>query len=162
VVRASAKDNPDLWIALRGGLDNFGIVTALKLHTFKAGNIWGGVTYFMPETFSQLARAACDFALNEKDQHAHVMASAGYGFGHQAVTCVMYHVQGKENPPSLERFTTMKPQIKQMSTMRTSTHLEFCNELSNFSQDGLRLANHPSWQVIRLTYAQTVLGFNHY
>ncbi|KAH8783139.1 hypothetical protein F5883DRAFT_625605 [Diaporthe sp. PMI_573] len=138
VVRASAKDNPDLWIALRGGLNNFGIVTALKLRTFKAGNIWGGVTYYMPETFSQLARAACDFALNEKDQHAHVMASAGYGFGHQALTCVMYHVQGKENPPSLERFTTMEPQIKQMSTMRTSTHLEFCNELSNFSQDGLR------------------------
>lgn len=138
VVRASAESSPDLWVALRGGINNFGIVTSLKLRTFKAGSIWGGVTYYMPETFSQLARAACDFASNEKDQDAHVMASAGYGFGHQVVTCVMYHVGGKENPPSLQRFTTMEPQIKQMSTMRTSKHLGFCDELSKFSSDGLR------------------------
>lgn len=142
VVRANAKANSDLWIALRGGLNNFGIVTSLKLRTFKSGDIWGGVTYYMPETFSQLVRAACDFALNEKDQDSHVMASAGYGFGHQVVTCVMYHVQGKEYPPSLQRFTTMEPQIKQMSTMRTSTHLNFCAELSKFSTNGLRLVIH--------------------
>lgn len=141
LVRASADANPDLWVALRGGINNFGIVTSLKLRTFKSGGIWGGVTYYMPETFSQLARAACDFALNEKDQDAHVMASAGYGFGHQVVTCVMYHVQGKENAPSLQRFTSMEPQIKQMSTMRTSTHLGFCDELSRFSSDGLRLVS---------------------
>lgn len=141
VVRASAEANPDLWVSLRGGINNFGIVTSLKLRTFKAGDIWGGVTYYMPETFSQLARAACDFVLNEKDQDAHVMASAGYGFGHQVVTCVMYHVQGQENAPSLQRFTTMEPQIKQMSTMRTSTHLGFCDELSKFSSNGLRLVS---------------------
>lgn len=148
VVRASAEENSDLWVALRGGLNNFGLVTALKLRTFKAGDIWGGVTYYMPETFSQLARAACDFALNERDQNTHVMASAGYGFGHQAVTCVMYHTQGKENAPSLERFTSMEPQIKQMSTMRTSTHLGFCNELSKFSQDGLRLASNSPLRLL--------------
>ncbi|KAG6362542.1 hypothetical protein INS49_007634 [Diaporthe citri] len=134
-VQASAEANPDLWVTLRGGINNFGIVTSLKLRTFRAGDIWGGVTYYMPETFSQLARAACDFALNEKDQGAHVKASAGYGFGHQVVTCVMYHVQGKENAPSLRRFTTMEPRIKQMSTMRTSTHLGFYDELSKFSSD---------------------------
>ncbi|KAL1849674.1 hypothetical protein Daus18300_013175 [Diaporthe australafricana] len=138
VVRANAEVNPDLWVALRGGLNNFGIVTSLKLRTFKASDIWGGVTYYMPETFSQLVRGACDFVLNEKDQDAHIMASAGYGFGHQVVTCVMYHVLGKENAPSLQRFTTMEPQIKQMSTMRTSSPLDFCEELSNFSSDGLR------------------------
>jgi hypothetical protein len=140
VVRANANSNSDLWVSLRGGLNNFGIVTALKLRTFKGNSIWGGVTYYMPEAFSQLVRAACDFALDENDRDAHVMASAGYGFGHQVVTCVMYHVQGKENPPSLQRFTSMEPQIKQMSTMRTSTHLGFCDELSKFSSDGLRYA----------------------
>lgn len=137
VVRASANSNTDLWLALRGGLNNFGIITSLKLRTFKDSSIWGGVMYYMPETFPQLVRRACDFALDE-DQDAHVMASTGYGFGHQVVTCVMYHVGGVENPPSLQRFTSMEPQIKQMSTIRTSTHLGFCDELSKFSSDGLR------------------------
>lgn len=141
VVRANAGEYADLWNALKGGLNNFGVVTSFKMKTFKSGAIWGGVTYYMPDTFSQLLQRACDFVHNETDEDTHIMCSIGYGFGHQAVTCVMYHTQGKENPPALQRFTTMEPQIKQMCTMRTSTHLGFCEELSKFSNDGLRLVS---------------------
>lgn len=137
VVRASVESNPNLWTSLRGGLNNFGIVTSLKLRAFKAGDIWGGVTYYKPETFPQLVQRACDFA-STKDQDAHIMASAGYGFGQQVVMCVMHHTQGDENAPSLRPFITMEPQIKQMGTMRKSTHLDFCEELSKFSSDGTR------------------------
>jgi FAD/FMN-containing dehydrogenase len=45
VIRANAEAYHDLWIALRGGLDNFSIVTAWKMRTFELGDIWGGVTY---------------------------------------------------------------------------------------------------------------------
>lgn len=139
VTHANTKYNADLWNALKGGLNNFGVVTSFKMKTFKSGNIWGGITYYMPGTFSQLLKKACDFVYNETDDDTHIMCSAGYGFGHQAVTCVMYHTQGKENPPSLQRFTTLEPQIAQMCTMRTSTHLGFSEELSKFSSNGLRL-----------------------
>lgn len=138
LVRANANANSDLFISLRGGLNNFGIVTSLKMRTLVSGDIWGGVTYYMPETFPQLVQNAYEFAHNGNDPDAHIMASAGYGFGHRVVTCVMYHTQGKENPPSLQRFTSMQPQIEQLSTMRTSTHASFCEELSKFSTDGLR------------------------
>ncbi|KAI0805367.1 hypothetical protein GGR55DRAFT_698342 [Xylaria sp. FL0064] len=107
VARANNQENADLFWALKGGLNNFGIVTSFKMKTLKSGKIWGGVT-------------------------------AGYGFGHQAVSCVMYHTQGKENPPSLQRFTSIEPQIQQMCSMRMSTHLEFSEELSKFSSDGIR------------------------
>lgn len=140
VIRANADGNSDLWVALRGGLNNFGIVTGLKMRTFKAGDLWGGVTYYMPETFSQLLQGAYDFAHDEEGQNSHIMASASYGFGHQVTTCVMYNTKGEENPPALQRFTAMEPQIKQMCTKRTST---FCEELSKFSSDGLRLAIPP-------------------
>ncbi|KAI1370392.1 FAD-binding domain-containing protein [Hypoxylon crocopeplum] len=156
LVRANAQQNADLWTALRGGLNNFGVVTSFKMTTFPSANIWGGVTFYMSDnvfdTFSQLIRNACDFACNESDQDAHGMFSIGYGFGHQAVTCVMYHTQGKENPPSLQRFTNMESQVKQMSTMRISTHRGFVDELSNFSTDGKRPdvslmeAFHKKWQ----------------
>jgi len=138
IAHASAQENHDLWIALKGGLNNFGIITSFKMKTFEAGPIWGGVTYYLQGTFSQLLQGACDFALNEKDEDTHIMCSAGYGFGHQVTTCVMYQTKGVENAPSLERFTSMQPQIEQMKTMRTSTHLGFCDELSAFSSDGLR------------------------
>ncbi|KAI1082758.1 FAD-binding domain-containing protein [Whalleya microplaca] len=105
-------ENADLWIALKGGLNNFGIVTSLKMKTFKSADIWGGVIFYMSgnmfDTFLQLLRNAYDFVHNE------------------------------ENPPSLQRFATLKDQVKGMGIMRTSTYLGFANELSNFSSDGKR------------------------
>ncbi|KAJ2994821.1 hypothetical protein NUW58_g1449 [Xylaria curta] len=121
-----------------GGLNNFGIVTSFKMKTLKSGKIWGGITYYEPGAFSQLLEKTCEFVENETDHDTHIMCSAGYGFGHQAVSCVMYHTQGKENAPSLRRFTSIEPQIQQMCSMRTSTHLEFSEELSKFSSDGIR------------------------
>ncbi|KAF2488555.1 FAD-binding domain-containing protein [Lophium mytilinum] len=138
VVKASAKENSDLWIALKGGLNNFGIVTSFKMKTFETGPVWGGVTYYLQGTCTQLIEAVCDFALNEKDEDTHIMCGAGYGFGHQVTTCVMYQTKGVEDAPSLKRFTTIQPQIEQMKTMRTGTHLGFCDELSAFSTDGTR------------------------
>ncbi|SPQ23618.1 c707416b-dcfe-49b6-ad34-7f99f2c61f99 [Thermothielavioides terrestris] len=138
LVRASADENADLWIALRGGLNNFGIVTSITMTTFKAGDIWGGITYYLPGAFPQLLRAVCDFVHNEDDQDVHVMCGTGYGFGHQAASCCMYHTAGKVNAPSLQRFTAVQPQIEPMGTMRTATHLEFCDEMGKYSTNGLR------------------------
>lgn len=76
----------------------------------------------------------------------------------------MYHTQGKENPPSLQPFTSMENQVKQMSTMRTSTHLGFVEELSNFSSDGKRLvlADNTDIMEYKLIFFQSILGFNYY
>ena len=51
IVNANVKENPALWQALKGGSNNFGIVTRIDLTTFPlpGGNIWGG-TVFYPNT----------------------------------------------------------------------------------------------------------------
>lgn len=43
IVRASAHENRDLWKGLRGGANNFGIVTAMELVTFKQGPLWSAL-----------------------------------------------------------------------------------------------------------------------
>ncbi|KAI1766329.1 FAD-binding domain-containing protein [Hypoxylon sp. FL1150] len=127
IVRATAEENTDLWISLKGGLNSFGIVISFKMSTFKTADIWGGVTFYMSD---------------------HMLDTIGYGFGHQAVTCVMYHTQGKENHHSLQPFTSMENQVMRMSTMRTSTHRGFADELSNSSNRmrPLMEAFHKMWQ----------------
>jgi hypothetical protein len=92
----------------------------------------------MPGTFSEVLESACDFVSNETDEDTHIMCSVGYGFGHQVVTCVMYHTRGEENPPALQPFTKVQPQIEQMCSMRIGRHLEFCDELSKHSTNGIR------------------------
>ena len=42
ILTASATENEDLWLALKGGNNNFGVVTNVNMKTFKQGKIWGG------------------------------------------------------------------------------------------------------------------------
>lgn len=44
VVHANAKENADLFVSLKGGLNNFGVVTGFEMKTIPLGEIWGGVS----------------------------------------------------------------------------------------------------------------------
>ncbi|KAI4237076.1 MAG: hypothetical protein LQ349_002123 [Xanthoria aureola] len=46
VVYATANSYQDLWLALKGGSNNFGIVTRFDVATFPQGLMWGGVISF--------------------------------------------------------------------------------------------------------------------
>lgn len=140
VVHANAKDNSDLFLALKGGLNNFGVVTSFQMKTFPAGPVWGGCTYYapVPGSFDRVLAAACDFATNEMDENTNIMPSVGYGYGQQICICLMWHTKGEENAKPLQRFTSIQPQIEQMNTMRISTHIAMCDELSDFTKDNVR------------------------
>jgi hypothetical protein len=45
VITASASNNPDLWRALKGGSNNFGIVTRFTARCFPSTKIWSGFLY---------------------------------------------------------------------------------------------------------------------
>ncbi|KAM3064987.1 hypothetical protein ACMFMG_001195 [Clarireedia jacksonii] len=45
VVTASESNNSDLWLALKGGSNNFGIVTRFTARAFPATKIWSGFLY---------------------------------------------------------------------------------------------------------------------
>ncbi|PHH62826.1 hypothetical protein CDD81_6626 [Ophiocordyceps australis] len=63
VVCANKHDRCDLWTALKGGLNNFGIVTSISIKTIEATDIWGGITYYTPEASLRFLQHACDFCL---------------------------------------------------------------------------------------------------
>ncbi|KAF1978286.1 FAD-binding domain-containing protein [Bimuria novae-zelandiae CBS 107.79] len=137
-VHANAKENNDLFICLKGGLNNFGFVTSFSLKTIPSTDIWGGVAYYMPNTFPQLIEATVDFVNNETDEDTHIMSSAGYGFGQDVCTCCMYHLKGDTEAPALQRFRSLPGLVEGYSTLRTGNHMNFCDELSKFTQDGIR------------------------
>jgi hypothetical protein len=45
IVTASATSNPDLWRALKGGANNFGVVTRFTARSFPSADIWSGFLY---------------------------------------------------------------------------------------------------------------------
>lgn len=46
-MQANAKENPDLWRALRGGGNNFGVVTRYDFRTFAQKPVWSGAVFYM-------------------------------------------------------------------------------------------------------------------
>ena len=71
IINANKDSNFDLFQALKGGSNNFGIVTRFDLFAFKSGDLWGGVVVYPNNTASQQISAFIDFNNNiVNDQYA--------------------------------------------------------------------------------------------
>ncbi|KAI9641415.1 hypothetical protein NHQ30_010217 [Ciborinia camelliae] len=70
ITTASATENPDLWRALKGGSNNFGIVTRFKARTFPSAQIWSGFLY-MPSSQSTKVLSAFHEVVNRVDWDTH-------------------------------------------------------------------------------------------
>ncbi|KAK2005552.1 FAD binding domain-containing protein [Colletotrichum eremochloae] len=62
IVHANENENKDLWKALRGGANNFGVVTAITMQTFRQGRFWGGQTFHDISTRKEHFKAHADLA----------------------------------------------------------------------------------------------------
>ena len=135
---ANANENSDLWLALKGGSNNLGIVTRFDMITFQQGAFWGGFVFYAPSTFPQHLKALNDLATNPNyDVYAHVIVSYGYGLGAFAVTNTIYYTKGPSpNPPALQPFASIQPQLE--NTLRAAELLNFTDEQGAYTTDGNR------------------------
>lgn len=78
VVRVREDNYPDLFMALRGGGNNFGIVTSYLLQVYPQGDIWGGNLIFdaTPEVTEAMLAAVRDFTENYDDEKAGIIVTA--------------------------------------------------------------------------------------
>ncbi|OAL47125.1 FAD-binding domain-containing protein [Pyrenochaeta sp. DS3sAY3a] len=80
IVNANASHNTDLYRALRGGGNNFGIVTRFDMRTSPVHDIWYTLFSFDPKDYTKFMPALAQVQANmEKDPKANVymLASAG-------------------------------------------------------------------------------------
>jgi FAD/FMN-containing dehydrogenase len=68
IVIASKTSNPDLFTVLKGGNNNFGIVTAFKFQTFPYKGMWGGLVSYPNTTIQAQFKALINFS-NNIDKH---------------------------------------------------------------------------------------------
>lgn len=79
IVNANAKENSDLWIALRGGGNNLGVVTRFDFRTFKQANVWGGSLYYFGDSFpGQLEALTNELNKPDASKETHLMISMGF------------------------------------------------------------------------------------
>ncbi|KAK8209488.1 FAD binding domain-containing protein [Phyllosticta capitalensis] len=61
IVHANSESNSDLFQVLKGGANNFGVVTRIDLKTFEREPIWGGVVAYPVETADLHTKALVNF-----------------------------------------------------------------------------------------------------
>ncbi|KAF4633235.1 hypothetical protein G7Y89_g4884 [Cudoniella acicularis] len=128
ITTASPISNPDLWRALRGGGNNFGIVTRYDLATFPlpAGPskpLWGGnVYYFTPGFPAQIEALVAELKKGkDADPNTHLLISTGYSaqFGVNMCLNTVYYTQPTdEAPPALQPFTNIEPQVQTLNSLK--------------------------------------------
>jgi FAD/FMN-containing dehydrogenase len=58
----SETEGSEIFYALQGGVNNFGIVTSFTLKTFPIGKVWGGTIYYPSDQIDALVDAAVEYA----------------------------------------------------------------------------------------------------
>ncbi|KAL5606920.1 hypothetical protein BROUX41_003296 [Berkeleyomyces rouxiae] len=110
--KASADTNSDLFQALRGGGNNFGIVTTFVVKAHPIGKVWGGNYFFgdSPDTEKRLLAAMRDFAEYYPDPKAGVILTRQMGLGVVHVWTMFLFYDGEAPPAGLfDNFTAVDP-----------------------------------------------------
>ncbi len=136
IVNINPSSSPDLYYALRGGGNNFGIVTRFDLETFPQGNMWGGMRLYPVTANASLLNAFVDFTnAAPSDPDAALLLAFVYYHGGIYVGGNLEHAHPVKNPAIFDDF--MK--IESLSdTLRITTLTDLTLELNASNPGGLR------------------------
>lgn len=78
VISVTESSYPDLFMALKGGGNNYGIVTSYLLQAYPIGDVWGGNLIFdaTSEVSTKILAAVRDFTENYDDDKAGIIVTA--------------------------------------------------------------------------------------
>lgn len=130
------KSYPDLFFALRGGGNNFGIVTRFDLETFPQGLMWGGSLFYPSTANASLIRAFDNFAHNApSDPDAAIIVDFVYLNSTFFGAMQMEYAKPIVNPPILHEFTAIESLA---STMRITNLTDLVVEIEESNPYGFR------------------------
>jgi FAD/FMN-containing dehydrogenase len=149
IVEANASENADLWWALRGGGNNFGVVTAVAMETFEVAKIWGGNVFYPLSTIDDQLKAFVDFnSADGYDENASLITNFGYAAGQgAAIANNIEYIKAEENPAV---FAPMMKIPSLFSNMRLDSVANICLGQGALSKQDMRQL------FVTVTHASTV------
>ncbi|TQS33765.1 hypothetical protein Golomagni_05878, partial [Golovinomyces magnicellulatus] len=142
IVTATKDSHSDLFWALKGGGNQFAIVTKFVLKTYPVGEngmIWGGVRTFGANRHSELLAAASDFITNNKDPKAGIILTLNFigAIGLQIPISIMFmFYDGTEVPAGVfDQFNKIRSLT---DSTKVKPFLDLTKESSGGDLNGLR------------------------
>ncbi|KAI8962371.1 putative oxidoreductase [Daldinia sp. FL1419] len=138
IVNANADENPGLLFALRGGSNNFGVVTRIDFQAFEQGSLWAGVILGSSDTVDEQLKAFVDLnSVDSYDEHASLITNLGYAGGRK--TFVLNNIQytkAEENASVFQQLTNISSINEKMNF---ASMAEMAAEQGSYSRNGRRL-----------------------
>ncbi|KAI1735302.1 putative FAD-binding oxidoreductase [Xylaria scruposa] len=105
LVNANARSNSDLFWALKGGGNNFGIITELTLMTYPLEQVWGGIRTYTIDQFPEVVKAYFQYqSTPEKDPYANLHVLVSPTNSTIGVLVSMVYLKPVKEPPSFAPF----------------------------------------------------------
>ncbi|KFY69248.1 hypothetical protein V498_10504 [Pseudogymnoascus sp. VKM F-4517 (FW-2822)] len=133
------KTYPDLFQALKGGGNNFGIVTRFDLATYPQGDMWGGLVQYTEEKLEIFIDALSYFGDRQaEDPDCAAIVSFIYyqAYGINLVNLNLESAKPVVNPALLKNFTDVPSPLK--TTMRLTTLSNITDEMAAGTPAGFR------------------------
>jgi len=138
IANITHKSKPDLYFALRGGANNFGIVTKFYLDTYPQGLMWGGIRVYPISANATINKAFETFNNNANtDTSAALITSFSYHQGNFFSSCVFDYAKPQADPPIFHDFLALANETYVDTTRITTLH-NLTDELDASTPPGFR------------------------
>jgi len=127
IVKADKDNNADLFRVLKGGSNNFGIVTNFKMNALKCDKVWGGMTFFPKDVIPAAIEATYNFTNNlENDPDNNLVCIFTYmpDFKDIVIGTLYANVAGVEEPPAYKEWLAI-PKMMSMVKMTSVSEMAF-------------------------------------
>ncbi|TGJ85359.1 hypothetical protein E0Z10_g3428 [Xylaria hypoxylon] len=147
IVNANENSAPDLHWALKGGSNNFGVVTRVDLKAFEQGPIWGGTLLYPETVWGNTAQELAKInSPDTYDEYAAIFISWAYSYSIGTVIGnTMAYTKPVENPPVFAGLTNLP-------TLFGTTGI------SNMTQLAIDLGNQQSYNKRQLWATNTIIS----
>ncbi|KAF2174162.1 hypothetical protein M409DRAFT_16430 [Zasmidium cellare ATCC 36951] len=138
VTRANKNQNSDIWYALKGGGNQFAIVTEFVLETFPIGQVWGGHKIYTLDQKDALINATHNLISNYYDTKAAVIVTFSTTLDSLVdIFVVFFYYNSPAGPgPILSEFNAIPSLID--ATKGPRSYKDLIDDNSQFSLDGMR------------------------
>ncbi|EJF59882.1 FAD dependent oxidoreductase [Dichomitus squalens LYAD-421 SS1] len=91
VAEVTQSSHPDLFWGLKGGFNNFGIVTKFTLKTYAQTEVWGGIILVTEDHLDDLTAATLKFTQTVTDPKAAILPTYNFLIGEPGATVILFY-----------------------------------------------------------------------
>ncbi|KAI1850162.1 hypothetical protein JX266_004541 [Neoarthrinium moseri] len=124
VIEANEEQNTDLFRGLRGGSNNFGLVTRIDLKTFEQGLLWTGTVYHPLSTIDDHAKIFANMTRADNyDEDASFIVGFGYSQERDLIVInnELIYTKPVESPTYYQELLDLPSIMKTSSIVNTTT-----------------------------------------